>query len=168
MENKKFEDKYEIQDHCGPRGFVTLYEGDKVIFARKENKILNAGREYIYKLAKKYIFGNTDTLNTIESFSMKIGTKDSAVLSTDTVISTVPDKVPDITGITPTCANNDYSISLAGSFSVASGQTVSDPFSEIGINLISGENNILFSRIVFDPVYLKTGTTYNIIYVIYF
>jgi hypothetical protein len=161
MINKEFKDTLRVSD-SKIRGYVVLERDGKVIF-KKENMIVENGRNYIKNLVHSKLNGGTIEARSIST--LKFGEGTALVDASDTdLVSNVPfyNKTLSITNLTVLSGDE---IGLKVTVEVEGNDSPAASVTELGLFLSDGS---LFSRLVFDVFPLNQNTTYNLTYYIYF
>jgi len=165
----RIEDKIKITDSIGPKGYVIMKKSDGTVLFEKFNLIVTEGRKYLRELFIINAFPSDFPYN--EEYTdyklKKFGFGSSGVatqLSDDSLDSIIGDKI-EITKEILDASNGQMYIILRGSLTPDEGTVIR----ELGLFLSdTGDNNKLFSRVVFDPISIEAGETYDIDYYIYF
>jgi hypothetical protein len=161
MINKEFKDTLRVSD-SKIRGYVVLERDGKVIF-KKENMIVENGRNYIKNLVHSKLIDGTSEARSIST--LKFGEGTALVDASDTdLISNVLfyNKTLSITNLTVLSGDE---IGLKVTVEVEGNDSPAASVTELGLFLSDGS---LFSRLVFDVFPLNQNTTYNLTYYIYF
>lgn len=144
------------------RGIVSLRDADsgKIIF-RKENMIVESGRKFI--LGKVFEDPNYSSF-TISKIKFGKGI--------DIVNPEDEDLKEEIGFLTKSIVPEKDSDKILFNISLNEIKLPNekDPVSitELGLFLSNDNNDIMFSRLVFEPVYLNSGTSYELEYNVYF
>jgi len=150
------------------RGYVILTKSDGTVIFKKDNMIVENGRTYIRNLVHSKLSGGTTENRSFANLRLGTGT----ALTTPTTIASAITKLGEdielsVSNVTIPIipVNSIDSVSIQISTQIDGADYVSEIVSELGILLSDGS---LFSRLVFEPVPLTSGTTYNLTYYIYF
>jgi hypothetical protein len=164
----RIEDKIQLTDNIGPKGYVIMKKSDGTVLFEKFNLIVEEGRKYLRELFIVNAFPSDFSYNReYEGYSLKsFGFGSSGVateLDTDNLASLIDNKI-DITKEILEASNGQMYIVLKGTLTPESGRVIR----ELGLFLSDDSNDKLFSRVVFDPIPVEAGETYDIDYYIYF
>jgi hypothetical protein len=178
--NKQLSDSAPVNDSFhGIRGMVTARRMDGSIIFTKHNMILSEGR----KIIRDKIFGTS----TYSLSGVRIGTNETPAESSNTAITVGLDISAPATGDNITYIKNasNYA-SITGEacylldtlsddksakvyiYAKAANESASFIARELGLVFKSGSNEVLFSRVVFEPIALTTTEGAVFEYTIYF
>jgi len=165
-------DYISITDSKTVRGFVVLKRGNDVIFA-KENMIVSDGRKFIRELFIKN--GLSETLSYSEQYSeyklnaLAFGSSGLATeLSTVSLGSEISGKRVLLTENVVDLPTGEMYILFKGAINIAE-DLDGVIIRELGLYLTHiTQADKLFSRIVFDPIPVEPGESYEVEYYIYF
>ena len=171
-----FKDFISITDNKTVRGFVIVKKGDTVIF-EKENMIVANGRKYIRELfimnalssspgvplpyqvqysgysLNRLAFGSSGQASTQETDGLVSEISGKRIVLNDSVIEAAPEQL---------------FIKFRGVLNMAN-EAEGTIVREIGLFLTKpNSTDKLFSRIVFDPIPIEPGESYEVEYYIYF
>lgn len=194
--NKKhinMNDSFSVNDKIGPKGFVVIKDSKGKIIVKKENMIVQDGRNYIfnlfcaangfgsndmtgYKLKKVVFFESenevkfTDTISNIPSTNISYTIGDAN--STADLKYTNIDTENGISRHNSTESNSNYNyIKISKTLSFNSSDINYPPVLS-SLAIIIGDNNDssdkLFSRIVFDKIPVSAESELLLDYYIYF
>jgi hypothetical protein len=168
-----------MTDNIGPRGYVIMKKSDGTILFEKDNMILTEGRKYLRELfivnALPSDFNYTIQYLGIESqYSLRSIAFGSSGIASQLNMTTLQNpiyingdtfKIP-IQKEMVEASNGQMFIVIKGSLTPNAGRIIK----ELGLFLGNGTlvEDKLFSRVVFDPIPVEEGETYDIDYYIYF
>jgi hypothetical protein len=174
----KLIDNVNVHDSDRIRGVVVLKRPDGTVIFRKDNMIVQTGRQFIREnfiknglplaLSERFV----KTLDGYILTHMGFGRDGSA--TTFSMTSLVNEKTPTSTSRTP--LNQNTIVAGPGEMFVVFKATLnnsaqSDAYTaqELGLFLTKEESpDLLFSRISFDPIPVSSGESYEVEYYIYF
>jgi hypothetical protein len=166
-----------ITDEKTVRGFVVFKKGDVIIF-EKENMIVSEGRRFIRELFINHGIGITDYSSEFTGYQLKslaFGSSGQAnTQSTDSLRSEIPNRRIAMSSTVYEASPGQTFIKFRGVLNLASaGEGVI--IRELGLfltatatPLIPSVTDKLFSRVVFDPIPVEPGESYEVEYYIYF
>lgn len=174
----RIEDKVKFTDNIGPKGYVIMKKSDGTVLFEKENMIVTEGRKYLRELfilnafpsdfsySNEYITESDSTSYKLRRFGFGSSGIATQLGSTDlgTLIGT---KIAVTKEILEASNGQMYTI-LKGSLTPSSGSVIRELGLFLGNDAASDTNDKLFSRVVFDPIPVEEGETYDIDYYIYF
>lgn len=168
------EDRIEITDSGSIRGYVVFKKADGTVLFAKNNMIVAKGRKYIRELFIRNAFKNEVITSYSDEYAgyklslLAFGSNGTATsLSTDGLGS--KKTAHDVELTSRLIEIGDRHIVFKGSIIIRVGEEFT--LREIGLYLTKDSednNNILFSRVVFDPIPLAADDTYSVDYYIYF
>lgn len=159
---KEFKDTFRVSD-SKIRGYVVLEREDGTVVFKKENMIVEGGRNYIKNLVHSKLSGGTSEARYIAEVKFGEGTTLPDSADTD-LESNVADYDIALTTTELTVLSGGE-IGLKVAVEVVGTDTPTASVTELGLFLSDGS---LFSRLVFDAFPLNQTTTYNLTYYIYF
>jgi hypothetical protein len=167
MKKITLKDSFRVSD-SKVTGYVVIKENGKIII-KKENMIVEAGREYI----KDRIFG--DSALTIKKIFFGNSTKvveSTDILSTTFTNLTTPTSIGSLDIVDDT---EEFSIDKTTDRQVVYSATITkeilgltDDKSVSELGLVLSDGTTLFSRLLFNAIPLTDNHTYEISYYIYF
>jgi hypothetical protein len=165
----RIEDKIQLTDNIGPKGYVIMKKSDGTVLFEKFNLIVAEGRKYLRELFIVNAFPSDFSYNRqYEDYSLKsFGFGSSGVateLDTDNLEPLIDNNKINIKKEILEALNGQMYIVLKGTLTPESGTVIR----ELGLFLSNDSNDKLFSRVVFDPIPVEAGETYDIDYYIYF
>lgn len=170
-------DNFDLKDSFGPRGYVIIKKENGEVLFKGKNLIVDGGRKYLKDLFVINALGG-DASATYENYALKyLAFGSSGVATTlETNIDQFSLPVegdPSRIEITPqryAAGEGDNYISFEAALNIDTGGT-GLTIRELGLFLTDTESTgdpILFSRVVFDPIPLEPGETYEVDYYLYF
>lgn len=174
----KLTDKVNVHDSERIRGVVVLKRADGTVVFRRDNMIVQDGRQFIretfLKNALPASFSDTfvSSLNGYKLSHIAFGRDGSA--TTFGMTSLVNEKTP--TSTSRTAVSLSTAVAGPGEMFVVFKGTLnnsqqSDAYTAQELGLImtkTGSPDLLFSRVSFDPIPVSSGETYEVEYYIYF
>jgi hypothetical protein len=149
------------------RGIVILQNPDGTVVFKKENIIVESGREYIRNL----LYSKIDDEFTEDRFikTLKFGSGTTLTKPSDTTLESSFYSVVIATDEDTLLVRDpdEDTLALKLTTTVTSSGITSDVMSELGL-FLSDTPETMFSRLVFEPVPFTSTTTYNLTYYIYF
>jgi hypothetical protein len=157
------------------RGVVVVKRADGTVVLRKENMIVQSGRRFI---RDKFIASAIPALNSpvafetdLTGFQLRfIGFGRSDVASEYDMESLVSEEVSQRSQITSqnVSAEGDSMFIKFNAEMDRTSEATGFTVREIGLIMTKEEEDLLFSRVVFDPITVSPGERYEIEYYIYF
>jgi hypothetical protein len=169
---EKFYDRVDIKDY-GVRGVVVLKKEDGTIIFKKENMIVNSGKKYIRDVFVKNAIAPLSSFSTnLSSFSLThiaFGNNDQITDSLMTSLISENRNLRSQLTLNNTSIEEDSLFVKFRGIVDRSSQNIGYTMRELGLLMSSPTGQeLLFSRIVFDPVIIGPGERYEIEYFIYF
>jgi len=165
-------DYVKVQDNIGPKGYVIFKKADGTVLFEKENMVVAEGRKYIREifitnsfLTSGFVYNKEYT--DYELTKIAFGAAGNATaLDIEALGSIINDPKLELTKEIIEASNGQMYIVFKGSITPDTGQIIR----ELGLYLSNGTpaEDILFSRVVFDPVPVEADETYNLNYYLYF
>lgn len=160
-----------IQDKSSVRGVVILEKDGNIIF-KKDNIITFEGRKWL----STKLLSNNSSSGEIDKIGFGSGTRlpeanDTALANHNPSLDVKIKNTSNATATEPkqTTVNNINSVYVEYAFTgLGTGLDVTHRVNELGLFIKQGNDDILFSRLVFDPVVIGKDNIYNIKYRIYF
>lgn len=171
----KLTDKVNVQDSERIRGVVVLKRADGTVVFRRENMIVQNGRQLIREtflknaLPASFSDNFVSSLNGYKLTHIAFGRDGSA--TTFGMTSLVDERTDDRTAVsqsTVVASPGEMFVVFKGTLSNVQ-QSSAYTAQELGLIMTkAGSPDLLFSRVSFDPVPVSSGETYEIEYYIYF
>lgn len=160
-----------IQDKSSVRGVVILEKDGNIIF-KKDNIITFSGRQW---LSTKLLSTNGSS-GEIDKIGFGSGTRlpeanDLALANHNPELDIKIKNTSNVNAVEPsqTTVDNINSVYVEYEFTeLGTGFNATHRVNELGLFIKQGNDDILFSRLVFDPVVIGKDNIYNIKYRIYF
>jgi hypothetical protein len=157
------------------RGVVVIKNADGTIILKKDNMIVQSGREFIMdKFSKAAGMGNfsTDYDGNYTSYSLThIGFGNSDVATEYSMTSLVSENVEFRNLLTSSLVTKSFTGTPFLKFKALlnlSSSTTGYELREIGLIMTTNSDSKLFSRVVFDTIPIIAGENYEVEYYIYF
>jgi len=171
----KLTDKVNVHDSERIRGVVVLKRADGTVVFRRDNMIVQTGRQFIREtflknaLPTSFSSNLTGTLDGYKLSHIAFGRDGSA--TTFGMTSLVDERSNDRTAVSQstTVANpGEMFVVFKGTLNNLQ-QSSAYTAQELGLILTkTGSPDVLFSRVSFDPIPVSSGETYEVEYYIYF
>jgi len=161
----------EVNDSGNIQGFI-IFKKDNIVIFEKKNMITAEGREYIREIFIKNAlissFIYTPDYAGYQLTKIGFGSSGTANNLTTSQLSGSLGIFMTLTPTTLDAENGGNSIKFKGTLNNTD-ELNGVVLREIGLFLTKTDNSdILFSRVVFDPVFVEAGSSYDIEYYLYF